>query len=105
MRPIRFFAVAGVAVLLSFQAHAEKGDREKPINIEADRVSMDDINKVQVFEGSVVMIQGTILLRTAKLVVTQDTDGFQKGVATGGANGLARFRQKRDGKDEYIEGE
>ncbi|MDR3299109.1 MAG: lipopolysaccharide transport periplasmic protein LptA, partial [Candidatus Accumulibacter sp.] len=39
------------------------------------------------------------------LVVTQDTDGFQKGVATGGANGLARFRQKRDGKDEYIEGE
>jgi len=37
--------------------------------------------------------------------VTQDADGFQKGVATGGANGLARFKQKLDGKDEYIEGE
>ena len=84
---------------------AEKGDREKPINVEADRVSIDDIKKVQIFEGNVVMSQGTLQLRTSKLVVTQDADGFQKGVATGGANGLARFRQKRDGKDEYIEGE
>jgi lipopolysaccharide export system protein LptA len=106
MKPMRF-AVAGaaVAILLSFHAHAEKADREKPINIEADRVSMDDINKVQVFEGNVVMVQGTIQLRTGKLVVTQDPDGFQKGVATGGPNGLARFRQKHDDKDEYIEGE
>ncbi len=106
MRPIRpAAAVAALAVLLSFPAFAEKGDREKPINLEADRVSMDDINKVQVFEGNVVMTQGTIVLRTSKLVVTQDADGFQKGVATGGQNGLAYFRQKRDGKDEYIEGE
>jgi lipopolysaccharide export system protein LptA len=106
MRPIRpAAAVAALAVLLSFPAFAEKGDREKPINLEADRVSMDDINKVQIFEGNVVMTQGTIVLRTSKLVVTQDADGFQKGVATGGQNGLAYFRQKRDGKDEYIEGE
>ena len=44
-------------------------------------------------------------IRTSKLVVTQDADGFQKGVASGGANGLARFRQKLEGKDAYIEGE
>jgi lipopolysaccharide export system protein LptA len=60
---------------------------------------------VQVFEGSVVLTQGTLVLRTDKLVVTQDADGFQKGVATGGAQGLARFRQKREGKDEYVDGE
>jgi lipopolysaccharide export system protein LptA len=108
MEPIRppiAAAIATLAVLLAFPAYAEKGDREKPINVEADRFSMDDINKVQVFEGGVVMIQGTMQLRTDKLVVTEDPDGFQKGVATGGSNGLARFRQKRDGKDEYIEGE
>lgn len=98
-------AVAVLAALFSFPAQAEKGDRDKPINLEADRVSLDDINKVQVFEGNVVMTQGTMVLRTAKLVVTQDADGFQKGVATGGRGGLAYFRQKRDGKDEYIEGE
>jgi lipopolysaccharide export system protein LptA len=106
MGPIRpAAALAVIAALLAFPACAEKGDRDKPINVEADRFSMDDINKVQVFEGSVVMIQGTMQLSTDKLVGTEDTDGFQKGVATGGANGLARFRQKRDGRDEYIEGE
>jgi lipopolysaccharide export system protein LptA len=92
-------------VALALPAHAEKADREKPINIEADRFSMDDIKKMQVFEGNVVLNQGTLQIRTSRLVVTQDADGFQKGVATGGANGLARFRQKREGQDEYIEGE
>ena len=104
MMPIRL-AVAASILALSFTAYAEKGDREKPINLEADRVSLDDINKVQIFEGNVVMTQGTMQIRTSKLVVTQDADGFQKGVATGGPDGLARFRQKRDGRDEFIEGE
>ncbi|MEI7614023.1 MAG: lipopolysaccharide transport periplasmic protein LptA [Betaproteobacteria bacterium] len=96
---------AGLLAVLSVNAHAEKADREKPLNIEADRVSLDDISKVQIFEGNVVLTQGTMTLRTSKLVVTQDADGFQKGVATSGANGLARFKQKQEGKDEYIEGE
>lgn len=90
---------------LTLPAHAEKADREKPMNIEADRMSMDDIKKVQVFEGNVIVNQGTMQIRTSRLVVTQDADGFQKGVATGGADGLARFRQKREGVDEYMEGE
>ncbi len=101
--PCRLAALLLTALALS--AHAEKADREKPINIEADRISMDDVKKVQVFEGNVVLNQGTLQIRTSRLVVTQDADGFQKGVATGGANGLARFRQKREGQDEYIEGE
>jgi len=100
-----FFVLACLLAALAAPAHAEKADREKPINIEADRISMDDVRKVQVFEGSVVLTQGTLVLRTDKLVVTQDADGFQKGVATGGAQGLARFRQKREGKDEYVDGE
>ena len=101
--PCRLAALLLIA--LALPAHAEKADRGKPINIEADRFSMDDIKKVQVFEGNVVLIQGTLQLLTNRLVVTQDADGFQKGVANGGANGLARFRQKREGVDEYIEGE
>ena len=91
--------------LAALPAYAEKADREKPINLEADSISMDDINKVQILEGNVIMTQGTLQILTAKLVVTQDVDGFQKGVATGGANGLARFKQKREGRDDYIEGE
>ena len=94
-----------VCSLAALPAHAEKADREKPINLEADSISMDDINKVQILEGNVILTQGTMQILTSKLVVTQDADGFQKGVATGGANGLARFKQKREGRDDYIEGE
>ena len=101
--PYAFAALLLTAIALP--AQAEKADREKPMNIEADRMSMDDIKKVQVFEGNVIVNQGTMQIRTSRLVVTQDADGFQKGVATGGADGLARFKQKREGVDEYMEGE
>ncbi len=99
------YVTAAILTALSVPAFAEKADREKPMNLEADRISMDDIKKVQIFEGNVILTQGTLQIRTNKLVVTQDADGFQKGVATGGANGPARFRQKREGRDDYIEGE
>lgn len=106
MMPKSPYALAALLLAaLTLPAHAEKADREKPMNIEADRMSMDDIKKVQVFEGNVIVNQGTMQIRTSRLVVTQDADGFQKGVATGGADGLARFKQKREGVDEYMEGE
>ncbi|MCM8594745.1 lipopolysaccharide transport periplasmic protein LptA [Accumulibacter sp.] len=98
-------AACALCLLLSVAANAERADREKPIHLEADRLSIDDVNKVQVLEGNAVLTQGTMVLRTSRLVVTQDVDGFQKAVATGGANGLAYFRQKREGVDEYTEGE
>ncbi len=91
--------------ILAGPALAERADRDKPVHLEAARVTVDDIKRVHIFEGNVVLTQGTLSIRTAKLVVTQDAEGFQKGVATGGEGGLARFRQKREGKDEYIEGE
>ncbi|QDX80717.1 lipopolysaccharide transport periplasmic protein LptA [Denitratisoma sp. DHT3] len=96
---------AGLLCLLALPALAERADRNQPVNLEADRATADDARKVHVFEGRVILTQGTLVIRTDKLVVTQDAEGFQKGVATGGADGLARFRQKREGRDEYIEGE
>ncbi|MCX9154828.1 lipopolysaccharide transport periplasmic protein LptA [Niveibacterium sp. 24ML] len=86
-------------------ARAERADRDKPVNVEADRVTVDDKNKVQIFEGRVKLTQGTLSILSDKVVVTQDIEGFQKGVATGGQGGLARFRQKRELKDEWVDGE
>lgn len=98
-------ALALLLPSLTLPALAEKADREKPITLEANRISVDDVKKVQVYEGNVVLTQGTLSIRTDRLIVTQDADGFQKGVAHGGQGGVARFRQKREGKDEFIEGE
>lgn len=93
------------ALLLTPLVQAERADRDKPINIEADRMTVDDRSKVQVFEGRVRLAQGTLVITANKVVVSQDAEGYQKGVATGGDGGLARFRQKREGRDDFIEGE
>jgi lipopolysaccharide export system protein LptA len=95
-------ACLAALVLLSLPAHAEKADRDKPINLEADRVTIDDAKKVSTFEGNVVLTQGTLVLRADRMVVRQDAEGFNQGTAYGN---LATFRQKRDGVDEYVEGE
>ncbi|MCC4115071.1 lipopolysaccharide transport periplasmic protein LptA [Aromatoleum toluclasticum] len=98
-------AHALVLGLLSQPALAERADRDQPVNIEANRVTVDDRNKVHVFEGDVVLTQGTLVIKGAKLVVTQGPDGFQSGVATGSEKRLATFRQKREGSTEYVDGE
>ena len=87
---------------LAAPAQAERADRGKPINLESDRMRVDDAQKISVFEGKVVMTQGTLSIRADKITVRQDKEGYQYGSASGN---LANFRQKRDGADEYIEGE
>lgn len=103
--PILPLVLVACGLLTAGVTHAERTDRDKPVKLEADRVNVDDIKRVHVFEGNVVLSQGTLSIRTAKLVVTQDAEGFQKGVASGGADGLVRFRQKREGRDDFVEGE
>lgn len=84
---------------------AEKADRDKPMNIEADNLRYDDLRQTSVFTGRVVVTKGTIVIRGAKVEVRQDPEGYQFGVVTAEPDKLAFFRQKRDGVDEYIEGE
>jgi lipopolysaccharide export system protein LptA len=86
---------------LSPHAHAERADRDKPVNVEADRVDLDDAKKEAVFQGNVTLTQGTMTIKADKVIVKQDAEGFQYGIAYGNP---AHFRQKREGSDEYIEG-
>lgn len=93
----------------SWGVRAEKADRNKPMNIEADALRHDELKQTSVFTGRVVMTKGTIVLRGARLDVRQDADGFQYGVVTAESGQRAFFRQKRDtlpgAPDEYVEGE
>lgn len=94
-------AAACCVLLFATTGHAEKADREKPINLEADRVTVDDARQTSVFEGSVVLTQGTLMIRGDRMEVRQDSAGFRYGTTWGD---LAYFRQKREGHDEFIEG-
>jgi lipopolysaccharide export system protein LptA len=97
--------VAAALLCLAGAAQAEKADRNKPMNIEADSLRYDDLKQVSVFTGRVVLTKGTIVIRGERLEVRQDPDGFQFGVATAAPDKLAFYRQKREALDEFIEGE
>lgn len=102
MRANRLCLIVCCACCLAGPALAERADRAKPINLESDRMRVDDVQKTSVFEGKVVMTQGTLSIRAERVMLRQDKDGYQYGSASGN---LATFRQKRDGANEYIEGE
>jgi lipopolysaccharide export system protein LptA len=95
------FLAALCAATLASPAHAEKADRDKPVTLEADTVTLDDIRKISIYEGNVILSQGTLLLRADRVQVTQNADGLDKVVASGRP---VSFRQKLDGRDEFIEG-
>lgn len=101
-RSLRTAVAFVLAIVLAAPANAERADRDKPVNIESDRMNADDAHKTAVFEGRVVLTQGTLVIRADRLTITQDTEGFQSAVALGKP---ARFRQKREGVNEFIEGE
>ena len=95
------FAALAVALGIPLLASAERADRDKPVNLEADRVDLDDAKKEAVFVGNVTLTQGTLTIKADKIIVKQDAEGFQYGIAYGNP---AHFRQKRENYDEYIEG-
>ena len=101
----RHFTLFLALALVSTPGVAEKADREKPMLLEASKISIDDLKKVQILEGDVVITKGTMVLKAARVVVTEDAYGFQKGVAFAAPGSKATFRQKREGRDDYIEGE
>ncbi len=96
-----FFTVFFASLLFTGSVLAERADSDKPVHLESDRATVQDANKLATFIGNVVLTQGTLIIRADKMTVKEDANGFQHATAFGN---LASFRQKRDGKDEYVEG-
>jgi lipopolysaccharide export system protein LptA len=106
MKNLPFHLVFVLATLVSASgAWAEKADRDKPIVVDADASRLDNLKQISIFTGAVTLTKGTIRIRGEQLEVRQDPEGFQFGLVTGSAASPAFFRQKREGVDEFIEGE
>lgn len=87
-------------------AHAATlNDRTQPLTIEADSVTYNDVTQTSVFNGRVILTQGTMSIQAETIEVLVDPEGYQYATAKGGANGLSRFRQKRDGANDWLEGQ
>jgi lipopolysaccharide export system protein LptA len=98
--------VASLAALSAPPAQAERADRFKPLNVEADLPGkIDLLNQFVVFNGNVVVTKGTMTIRAARIEVRELPDGYHAAVAFGSPGQHATFRQKRDSPDEYIAGD
>ena len=94
--------LAGATPLL----HAEKSDRFKPLNVEADLPGkIDLLNQFVVFNGNVVVTKGSMVIRAARIEVRELPDGYHSAIAFGSPGQHATFRQKRDSPDEFIAGD
>jgi lipopolysaccharide export system protein LptA len=103
---LRLFAFAALWVgLLSAPAHAEKADKDKPMNIEADNMRHDESQKLTKFNGKVVALKGTLVMRADRMEVQEDGKGQQIAKFWAAPKERIFFRQKREGVDEYTEGE
>ena len=104
----RSFALvfAGLSAVAASPVQAEKADRFKPLNVEADLPGkIDLLNQYVVFNGNVVVTKGTMTIRAHRIEGRESPDGYHTAVAFGSPSQHATFRQKRDAPDEYIAGD
>src|SRR5438552_15482905 len=90
-----------VLVLQPLPSRAEKADRDKPINYQADSGDVNYQTKIGTLLGNVILTQGTLTIHADKIVFHQNPDNSVSATAWG--NPLT-FREKRDQVDEYYEG-
>jgi lipopolysaccharide export system protein LptA len=99
-------ALALALMVVSCPAFPEKADKEKPTQVEANKMSSDETRRLTIFEGNVVVTKGTMIVRADRIVVRQDAEGYQYTTATGAP---VRFRQREDPKDgkegQWMDGE
>ncbi|HEX6137718.1 MAG TPA: lipopolysaccharide transport periplasmic protein LptA, partial [Casimicrobiaceae bacterium] len=95
-------AVCAAGAIVAAPAHADKADREKPINFSADQpAEVDFERRVGTLRGNVVITQGTMTIRADRIDFKQNPDNSLSATAYGNP---VSFRQKKDGSDEYFEG-
>jgi lipopolysaccharide export system protein LptA len=93
------------ASLLAWPCFAERADRDKPMQIEADSMRHDEARLLTQFTGKVLITKGTLVMRAARMEVQQDSQGRQVARLWAAPQERVFFRQKREGLQEYTEGE
>jgi lipopolysaccharide transport protein LptA len=98
-----------VAACMLGGARAERSDRDKPLNYEADSGECDDLQQVCVLAGNVVLVKGTMRATGDRVQIRKDPEGYQYGLIQAAPGKVATFRQRRDtsqpGVEEFVDGQ
>ena len=74
-------------------------DSEQPIDIEADQAEADDLRRVTVYRGDVIITQGTLRITGETVTIHYDQENELTKLVSDGKP--AAFRQLPDGETEY----
>ncbi len=86
--------------LLPIQLWAISTDADQPISVEADRLEVREADNISIYEGNVLLVQGSLQINSDRLVI-HFNDGRQLRLLemTGAP---ARFRQLNDEQQEML---
>ena len=105
MKRLSLVLFALSAWVLSYPAHAEKADQDKPIILEAEKVSVNDVQQIYDLKGQVLLIKGSIIVTGEDGRIQVDPEGYEFVDLKGSRDTTASFRQRREGPaDEYMQG-
>ena len=90
-----------LALCCATSAFAEKADREKNIEFQGDTGGGNAETKTGELVGHVIITQGTMAIAADRVTFKQNADNSLSATAYGNP---VRFREKRDGADDYYEG-
>ena len=100
---IAFILVANLGV--AGYSHAEKVDRDKPIILEAKKVSVNDVKQIYDLNGQVLLIKGSIIVTGEDGHIEVNPEGYEFVDVNGTPDKTASFRQRREGPaDEFMQG-
>jgi lipopolysaccharide export system protein LptA len=106
-RPLRQFMLMTLVIVSSITSNvrAEKADQDKPIILEAEKVSVNDVQQVYDLEGGLLLTKGSILITGEKGNIKVDPQGYEYVDVQAKPGTTASFRQRREGPaNEFMQG-
>ncbi len=89
--------------LLSSLAFAMPGDRDKPIEIEAESVVVDESTGFNQFMGNAIVTQGSLILSAELIEVQTSDEEVESMVAKGSQQKPAKYIQEQPNQAHFIE--
>jgi lipopolysaccharide export system protein LptA len=87
-------------LLLPCQLWALATDSEQPIEVEADELEVRDLEKISIYLGNVIVVQGSLELNADRMVIHFDQDNVLRLIEMTGRP--ATFRQLDDDQQEIL---
>jgi len=95
----------GLGLMITVTAHAEKADQDKPVILEAEKVSVNDVKQAYDLNGQILLIKGSIIVTGEDGHIAVDPQGYEFVDVIGTPEAVASFRQRREGiADEFMQG-